>query len=158
MVTPLAPGTTTITVITLDQGKTATCLITVKEKTIRQLEVDQQVVWLKPNRTKAIRVFAVMEDGERKEITKEKQTRYTIESSNSQKVATVSPSGVIRGKAEGEAIVAISYKEKTISVPVQVSKASVLEMKATEKEITLEQETLFSWSSSLLCPTRKQWT
>ncbi len=138
MVTPVAPGTATITVTTLDQGKTATCLVTVKELPISGLEVDQQGIWLKPNRTKSIRVYAIQDDGERREITKDKETRYSIESKGSKNVATISASGVVRGKSEGEAVITIDYKEKTITIPVTVSKASVSTINVTENDLTME--------------------
>lgn len=142
LVTPVGVGEATITVTTLDGGKTASCVVKVNNKTeepdpdakLLSIEASERNVWLKPKESVDFKVFALYSDETRREITTDADTRYKSSSSNrvSVKAGTISA-----GKTEGTATVTVTYKKQKIEIPVQVSRADIKELAISKNQLEL---------------------
>ncbi|MGO0059513.1 Ig-like domain-containing protein [Brevibacillus fluminis] len=135
VVTPLSPGTATITVTTVDQGKTATSTVTVsEEKKLVGLEASEKTILLKPNESKSITLYAVYSNGTKEDITNMKDVAYR---SSSRTVVTAAQGVIKAGKKEGKATITLMYQSQKLTIPVQISKVDVakLEVQPTELEI-----------------------
>ncbi len=166
IVTPLAPGRATITVTTVDQGKTATCQVeVVKAVELVGLKPSDKTILLQPNKSSTFKLYAVYSDGTKEDITKDKRVKY---SASSKTKATVTAGLVKAGKREGKATITISYRGFKAKIPVIISKLEVkklelqpaslqldaeqkeqLEVKATLSDTSTQDVTeLATWSSS----------
>ncbi|MGD8190716.1 Ig-like domain-containing protein [Brevibacillus ginsengisoli] len=133
VVTPVAPGTATITVTTLDQAKTATC--TVKVVDLR-LEVSKKSILLKPNKSASVKVYAIYANGNKENITKDKEVTY---SSSSKEIATVTNGAIKAGKKEDKVTITVTYQGKKVKIPVLVSnlKVTKVEMRPANLEVRM---------------------
>lgn len=94
----IAPGTATITVITQDGNKKATCTVTVKRPKIQSLAVDNPQMELALGSKKQITVIPYPRAAS--------ATKVKFSSSN-KSVAKVNANGVVKGVGEGIAIISI---------------------------------------------------
>lgn len=136
-VKPVAAGQSTITVTTMDGNYTASCTVKVanKEAKLIGLKVSESHIRLKPKELANFFVYAVYEDGQEKEITQDRKTKYTTSASS---IATVKTGTIHAGKKEGEAIIRVNYKEQTATIAVTVSKVEVKELILSLNKLTLE--------------------
>ncbi|MGE5701039.1 MAG: Ig-like domain-containing protein, partial [Clostridia bacterium] len=140
LVTPLSLGESTIRVTTEDGEKTAECLVIVKEKDaepgIIGLETSEESFLLKPKKSASMKVYALYDNGKKKEITRDKKTTYKTSSSSIAKVEK----GLVRaGSKEGEAEITVTYQGQSKVIKVIVSKASVTKLKPSDTKITMKQ-------------------
>ncbi len=136
VVTPIAAGTATITVTTVDQAKTATTEVKVVE--LVGLKPSEKTMLIKPNQSYPFKLYALYSDGSREDITEEKDVTYRTSAKRIADVGT----GVIRaGKPEGKATITITYRGKKVKLPVNVSKVSVtaLELQPTNTHVEVDQ-------------------
>lgn len=139
MVTPLAPGTATITVTTVDQGKTATCQVkVVKAVELVGLKVSKKTILLKSNESSVFKLYAVYSDGTKEDITKDKKVKYRTSSKTK---VTVTAGAVKAGKSEGRAMITITYLGMKAKIPVIISKLQVkkLELNPTSLRAEVDQ-------------------
>ncbi len=123
VVTPIAAGTATITVTTVDQARMAT--IEVKVIELIGLKPSEKTILVKPNESYPFELYALYSDGTRENITEEKDVKYRT----SAKRRAVADAGVIHaGKTEGKATITITYRNKKVKLPVNVSKVSVTKL------------------------------
>ncbi|MGD8190639.1 invasin domain 3-containing protein [Brevibacillus ginsengisoli] len=137
VVTPLTEGTATITVTTADQTKTDLCQVTVLSKAdeVTGIKVSEKNVVLKPKQSLQLHIMAVYTSGETKEITTDKKTKY---SSSATKIATVKEGRITAGNKEGTATITIRYLDKTVQIPVTVSKLDVRELTTPKPSVQIE--------------------
>ncbi len=121
VITAKSPGTATITVKTADGSKTATCVVTVKAKTIA-------VTGVSLNKTSA-----TMTEGESLTLTatvapSNATNKNVTWSSNNTSVATVSASGVVTAKFAGTAIITVKTADgsKTATCTVTVKAKTIV--------------------------------
>lgn len=134
MVTPLAKGTAAITAKTEDGKKTAKCVVKVNKSEVIGLGTEEETIHLVTSKTKVLQVYATMKDGSKKNITTDKAT--TIENLSSDLV-TVKKNVLKAGKIEGNTKIKVTYKGKSITIPVIVMKAGVSKLTVSQKEVTL---------------------
>ncbi|CAI8934505.1 DUF1533 domain-containing protein [Brevibacillus sp. IT-7CA2] len=138
VVTPLAGGKATITVTTVDQGKTATIPVKVAregEKRLVGLSVSDKNILLKPGKSSSIKLYAIYADGTKEDITKNKEVRYET----SEEEVALATKGVIKaGKNKGEATITISYQDEEITIPVVVSDVYVSRLKLIPSSLSLD--------------------
>ncbi|MGO0063287.1 cadherin-like beta sandwich domain-containing protein [Brevibacillus fluminis] len=140
VVTPLSPGTATITVTTTDQAKTAECQVEVVEPIeLVGLNVSEKTVLLKPNQSSRFTLYALYSNGTKEDITREKEVTYR--SSPSTK-ATVKRGRIIAGEKEGKATITFTYRNKSVKIPVIISKTGVtkLELQPINLPIEVDQD------------------
>lgn len=140
LVTPLALGESTIRATTEDGEKSAECLVIVKEEdeepSIVELQASEEVVLLKPSKTKSIKVYAIDSNGKKMEITRDKDTTYTT----SQASVAKATKGLIRaGNNQGTADITVSYQDLSTTIQVIVTKASVTKLKPSESKLTMKK-------------------
>ncbi|MGC5327451.1 Ig-like domain-containing protein [Brevibacillus sp. SYSU BS000544] len=140
LVTSLDLGESTIRVTTEDGEKSAECLVIVKEEdeepSIVELEVSEEVVLLKPSKTKSIKVYAIDSNGEKMEITRDKDTTYTSSEASIAKATK----GLIRaGNKQGTADITVSYQDISTTIQVIVTKASVTKLNPSESKVTMKK-------------------
>ncbi|MGC5324433.1 Ig-like domain-containing protein, partial [Brevibacillus sp. SYSU BS000544] len=133
-VTPLAKGTAIIKAKTEDRNKEAKCVVKVKKGQLVGIEVPEQNLHLVINKTKVLKVYATLNDGSKKDITKEKET--TIENL-SPDLVTIKKNVIKAGKNEGIAKIKVTYKNQTTTFNVIVSKVGVSKLIASDKEVSL---------------------
>lgn len=131
-----APGTATITVKTNDGGKTASCTVTVRAKTISVTGVSLDMTSL------------TMTEGETRSlvatVSPENATDKTVTwSSNNSSVATVSSSGVVTAKSPGTATITVKTndggKTATCSVTVKAKVISVTGVSLNTTTLTMTE-------------------
>ena len=116
VVTAKTSGTATITVMTTDGRKTATCAVTVKAKVINVtgVSLDQTSLTLKEGDTRTLTATVTPSDATDKSVTW---------STSNSSVATVSASGVVTAKSSGTATITVTTtdgsKKATCSVSVK---------------------------------------
>ncbi|RNB85850.1 hypothetical protein EDM56_17780 [Brevibacillus fluminis] len=139
LVTPRAAGEANITVTTNDGGKSATSRVTVEaaQKEIDHLSVSERNLWMQPNETRNIRVYAVYQDGSREDITKNDETTYR--SSLKSKV-DVAEGKVTTNSGTGVATLTVIFQEKRLRIPVTISKTKVEKLTFEKTDIALEPE------------------
>lgn len=138
VVTPLAPGKATITVTTVDQGKTATIRVKVAregEKRLVELRVSDKNILLKPGKSSSIKLYAIYADDTKEDITKNKDVRYET---SEEEVATATKGVIKAGKKKGEATITISYQDEELTIPVVVSDVYVSKLKLTPSSLSLD--------------------
>jgi len=122
VVTGKAAGNATITVKTTDGGKTATCAVTVKAKTIAVtgVSLDKTALSMTVGDTQTLTATIIPSNATNKSISW---------STSNSSVATVSSSGVVTAKAAGTATITVKTsdggKTATCSVAVQSKTVSV---------------------------------
>ncbi|WP_216638235.1 Ig-like domain-containing protein, partial [Brevibacillus brevis] len=140
VVTPLAAGKATITVMTVDQGKTATIRVKVAregEKRLIGLRVSDKNILLKPGKSSSIKLYAIYADGTKEDITKNKDVRYET----SEEEVAIATKGVIKaGKNKGEAMITISFQDEELTIPVVVSDVYVNRLKLSPSSLSLDVE------------------
>ncbi|MGE5701646.1 MAG: Ig-like domain-containing protein [Clostridia bacterium] len=151
VVTPIAAGTATITVMTTDQAKMATArvkVVEVDENKFVGLEVSEKSVLLKPNKSFSITVHAIYSNGTKENITKDKEVTYRT---SSKTFATVTKGVIKAGKKEGQATITITYQGKKVKVPVWISKLDVtkLEIQPTNLQVEVDQVEQLSLTATL---------
>ena len=121
-VTAVAEGEATITVTTEDGEKTATCVVTVKEKSpvtvpVESVSLDKETAELEAGQSLTLVATVLPEDATNKNVTW---------SSSDDKVATVDATGKVTAVAEGEATITVTTQDgaKTATCVVTVKKAS----------------------------------
>ncbi|MGO0062900.1 beta strand repeat-containing protein [Brevibacillus fluminis] len=134
VVTPLQAGAAIITARTVDGGFTAESKVTVEKIKLLSLELDDESILLKPNKSARFNVYAVYSDKTREEITRSKETQYEVDSS----VVTVRSALIRAGKNEGEARVTISYGGLSRELLVVVGKKQLNELKLPAEQLQLE--------------------
>ncbi|MGE5701641.1 MAG: Ig-like domain-containing protein [Clostridia bacterium] len=149
VVTPLSPGTTTITVTTADQAKTATSKVKVVEaaKLIR-LKASEKAVLLQPNKSVSITVYAIYSNGTEEDITEDRAVKY---STSSKTKATVTAGVIKAGKKEGTATITITYRGQKVKIPVRISKLQVteVELQPSTLKVAVEQEKQLQLTATL---------
>ncbi|MGO0062938.1 Ig-like domain-containing protein [Brevibacillus fluminis] len=116
------PGVATITATTADGGKAAVIKITVvAKKTVVKLIPSERVLVVKPNQTARFTVTALYDNDEKQNITQDKQTAYESKS----KDMKFRSSRIKVGSKEGTTSFTVTYQNKTITIPVIISKISV---------------------------------
>ena len=119
IVTAVSAGTATITVTTNDGGKTATCSVTVKPKTIpvTSISLNYTALTLNEGNTQALTATVLPANATDKSVTW---------SSSNSSAATVSSSGVVTAKAKGTATITVKTNDggKTASCTVNVVRTS----------------------------------
>ncbi len=115
LVTANSKGVATITVTTEDGDKTATCTITVIEKAVEGIVLDNDEIELKLGKKKTLVCTVLPEDAENKNV---------IWSSDNEKVATVSENGLVTAVGGGVATITVKSEdggfEATCKVKVNV--------------------------------------
>ncbi|MGE5703872.1 MAG: cadherin-like beta sandwich domain-containing protein [Clostridia bacterium] len=140
VVTPLSPGTATITVTTTDQAKTAECQVEVVEPIeLVGLKLSEKTVLLKPNQSYRFTLYALYSNGTKEDITMDKEVAYH---SSPSKKATVKRGRIIAGGKEGKATITFTYRNKIVKIPVIISKTGVteLELQPINLPIEVDQE------------------
>ncbi|MGD8191129.1 Ig-like domain-containing protein [Brevibacillus ginsengisoli] len=149
VVTPLAPGTATITVTTVDQAKTATCKVNVvEENKLVGFEASEDTILLKPNQSSPVTLYAVYSNGTKEDITKNKEVKYR---SSSKTIATVTKGVIKAGRKEGEATITVTYQGKKVEISVVISMLDVtkLELKPTNLQLGVGQEEQLQLTATL---------
>lgn len=95
VVTPVSPGTATITVTTADGSFTDTCKVTVK-RAVTGVSLDKKEVEVKSDKTLTLKATVTPSNATNKTVTW---------STSNKKVATVSANGVVTPKGKGTAII-----------------------------------------------------
>lgn len=155
-VQPRKAGTTTITVTTVDGNKTATCLVTVVEEDKKfELDVVEASYWLKPMATAQFKVYAI-EGKKKKDITKNKNTSYSVNN----KLIEVVPGKITVGKKVGESVITVSYLGETVTIPVTISRVTVQSLTASTKQtqIELDEEQQLTVTATFSNKTKKDVT
>ncbi|MCM3077717.1 immunoglobulin-like domain-containing protein [Brevibacillus invocatus] len=124
-------------VIVRYRGSEATVTVTVEKKEADSpiLEASESMLLIKPSRTASFKVY-LMENGRRKDITKDKNTTYSIDS----KLAKVTAGRVTTAKAEGETDLIVRYQGEELTIPVVISQVTVKSLSASAKQVVLEME------------------
>ncbi|QDS37597.1 Ig-like domain-containing protein [Brevibacillus brevis] len=134
-VTAKSAGKTTITVRTLDGNKTATTEVTVKKKVTVTLEASPEEVTLKPQQSKYLKVY-VIDGKKRKDITKDKETTYSIDNDR----ISLKKGRITAGKTEGESVITVQYQGEELTIPVSVSGLTLQSIQLSEETFVLEPE------------------
>lgn len=128
VVKALAPGKVTITCKTNDQGKKATCTVTVEREPVERVPMED--VWIQPEATvlkgKTITLMPVF-------IPENATDKRVMWSSDNKKVVTVDKNGNVTGKKPGSAFITVRTKdgyfvnrcEVTVIKPVKVKKVKL---------------------------------
>ena len=141
-VTAVKAGEATVTVTTEDGGKTATCKVTVKAKTVSVTEVtlDRAELTLTERETETLTATVRPDNADNKKVTW---------SSDKTEVATVDGDGRVTAVKAGEAVVTVTTedggKTATCKVTVKAKAVNVTEVTLDRTELTLtegETETL----------------
>ena len=141
-VTAVKAGEATVTVTTEDGGKTATCKVTVKAKTVSVTEVtlDRAELTLTERETETLTATVRPDNADNKKVTW---------SSDKTEVATVDGDGRVTAVKAGEAVVTVTTedggKTATCRVTVKAKAVGVTEVTLDKTELTLtegETETL----------------
>lgn len=123
VVQALAPGKVTITARTLDQGKKATCKVTVERVPLKDVSLKSKASVYK-GKTITLKPVFKPKNASNKKVTW---------SSDNKKVATVDKNGVVKGKKPGKANITVKTKEGgmtatckvTVKKPIRVSSVSL---------------------------------
>jgi len=117
-VTGVSPGTTTVTVTTVDGGFTDTCTVNVTYTPVTSVACNTDGIIVGLNKTKAVRYTIEPAAAEIRGVT--------FSSSNTS-VATVSANGTVTGKAIGNAVITVTTVDggKTDTCSVMVVQSSV---------------------------------
>ncbi|MFF2530390.1 Ig-like domain-containing protein [Brevibacillus sp. NPDC058079] len=134
-VTAKSAGKTTITVRTLDGNKTATTEITVKKRVTFTLEASPEELTLKPKQSKYLKVY-VIDGKKRKDITKDKETTYSIDND----LISLKKGRITAGKTEGDSVITVQYQGEELTIPVSVSGLTVRSIELSEPTLVLEPE------------------
>ncbi|MGG4454503.1 Ig-like domain-containing protein [Brevibacillus porteri] len=134
-VTAKSAGKTTITVRTLDGNKTATTEVTVKKKVTFTLEASPEELTLKPQQSKYLKVY-VLDGKKRKDITKDKETIYSIDND----LISLKKGRITAGKTEGDSVITVQYQGEELTIPVSVSGLTVRSIELSEPTLVLEPE------------------
>ncbi|WP_429840722.1 Ig-like domain-containing protein [Brevibacillus sp. FIR094] len=134
-VTAKSAGKTTITVRTLDGNKTANAKVTVKKKVTFTLEASPEELMLKPQQSKYLKVY-VIDGKKRKDITKDKETTYSIDND----LISLKKGRITAGKTEGESVITVQYQGEDLTIPVSVSGLTLQSIQLSEETFVLEPE------------------
>ena len=118
LVTGVAVGNATVRVTFGNQS--ASVPVTVIQATVQSISVAPTNVSVTAGLTQQITVTAAYSDGSTKDVTE--QATYQSAQSN---IATISSSGLIAGITAGSTTIRISFGEKSVSVPVTVTQATI---------------------------------
>ena len=141
-VTAVKAGEAVVTVTTEDGGKTATCKVTVKAKTVSVTEVtlDKTELTLTEGETETLTATVKPDNADNRKVTW---------SSDKTEVATVDGAGKVTAVKAGEAVITVATedggKTATCKVTVKAKTVSVTEVTLDKTELTLtegETETL----------------
>ena len=141
-VTAVKAGEAVVTVMTEDGGKTATCKVTVKAKTVSVTEVtlDRTELTLTEGETETLTATVKPDNADNKKVTW---------SSDKTEIATVDGAGKVTAVKPGEAVVTVTTedggKTATCKVTVKAKAIGVTEVTLDRTELTLtegETETL----------------
>ena len=141
-VTAVKPGEAVVTVTTEDGGKTATCKVTVKAKTVSVTEVtlDKTELTLTEGETETLTATVRPDNADNKKVKW---------SSDKTDVATVDGTGKVTAVKAGEAVITVTTedggKTATCKVTVKAKAVNVTEVTLDKTELTLtegETETL----------------
>ena len=141
-VTAVKAGEAVVTVMTEDGGKTATCKVTVKAKTVSVTEVtlDRTELTLTEGETETLTATVKPDNADNKKVTW---------SSDKTEIATVDGAGKVTAVKPGEAVVTVTTedggKTATCKVTVKAKAIGVTEVTLDKTELTLtegETETL----------------
>ncbi|WP_183192415.1 Ig-like domain-containing protein [Brevibacillus fluminis] len=128
------PGVATITATTADGGKAAVIKITVvAKKTVVKLIPSERVLVVKPNQTARFTVTALYDNDEKQNVTRDKQTAYESKS----KDMKFRSERIKVGSKEGTTSFTITYQNKTITIPVIISKITVKSVAISDAPATL---------------------
>ncbi|MET3293041.1 UNVERIFIED_CONTAM: uncharacterized protein YjdB [Brevibacillus sp. OAP136] len=128
------PGVATITATTADGGKAAVIKITVvAKKTVVKLIPSERVLVVKPNQTARFTVTALYDNDEKQNVTRDKQTTYESKS----KDMKFRSERIKVGLKEGTTSFTITYQNKTITIPVIISKITVKSVAISDAPATL---------------------
>ncbi|MGC5326281.1 Ig-like domain-containing protein [Brevibacillus sp. SYSU BS000544] len=136
LVTPLETGEATITAMEKESGVEAECIVTVVPEGNVTLEVSEKNLLLMPSNRAKLTIYAVTEDGMRKNVTFDKDTVFA---SDDQELVTIQQNVVTAGKKLGETTITVTYQGNMVTIPVTVSKIGVTKLRAEEKWITLQE-------------------
>ncbi|MGE5701058.1 MAG: Ig-like domain-containing protein [Clostridia bacterium] len=135
-VTARAKGEAVITVTTVDGNLTATCVvIVIADPEVVRLEAVDKGLLLKPDQSFVPKVYAVYDDGERVNITNDRQN-ITYQSSNTS-IVSVKGALLRTGSKEGEAVLTIRYAGVETDVVVIVTKSKLKSLKPSVKKLEL---------------------
>jgi len=114
MITAISPGTTTITVTTVDGGKTATCVVTVPDVAVSGVMLNEATLSLLKNETATLIATVLPANATTKTVTW---------STNAPAVASVNATGVVTALGDGEATITATTQDgnKTASCIVTVT-------------------------------------
>ncbi|MGC5326282.1 Ig-like domain-containing protein [Brevibacillus sp. SYSU BS000544] len=136
MVTPVALGQATVTAKVKEKGWEAKCYVTVTPKGIIAIEVSEKNLLLMPNKKASVTIYAVMENGKKKNVTFNKDTVF---GNDSKKLVSIKKNVITAGKRQGKTTITVTYQGYPIIIPITVSKIGVEELTAEEKRITLRE-------------------
>ncbi len=100
-----------------------------------RIEANERDIVLTTGQTRKIKIYAIDTNGIEKEITKDKKTIYRSDSAS---IADVSAGVIKAGKREGTATITVSYGGKKVLIPVSVAKTSIVQLKPSTKNVTIE--------------------
>lgn len=130
-VTAVGGGDATITVKTFDQGKTATCKVTVKVVAVTGVKLNKSKATIKTGKTLKLKATVKPDDASNKSVTW---------SSGKKSVASVDKNGVVTGKKAGEATITVTTKDgkKKASCRVTVKDVKVKSVKLDRKSASVK--------------------
>jgi len=146
VVTAKAAGSTTITVLTNNGAKKATCAVTVQAKTISVtgVSLDKTTLTLTEGDTQALNAT----------ITPSNATNKSVSwSSNNTAVATVSSSGVVTAKSAGSTTITVTTtdggKKATCSVTVQAKTISVTGVSLSKNSLSMTEGETYTLTATI---------
>ncbi len=129
-VTALTPGTTTITVTTVEGGKTAACEVAVSPVSVTSVSLNKSELTLLPGDTETLSATVNPENAGNKNISW---------SSNNTSVATVDAAGKVTAMGVGTAIITVTTEDggKTAECTVAVNPIAVTSVTLSQSSLSL---------------------
>ncbi|KYD31175.1 Ig-like domain-containing protein [Parageobacillus toebii] len=129
---PITSGTFNVTItMPLDSDTSG------EEPTLVSLSTDPEDIHLLVNESQELKVFANYSDGSSKDVTQ--SATYISADPN---IATVTADGTVKALAPGSTTITVSYKEKSISVPVTIDNSddegSLSQISVNQSEFQLD--------------------
>ncbi|MET3293086.1 UNVERIFIED_CONTAM: hypothetical protein ABID98_005809 [Brevibacillus sp. OAP136] len=97
---------------------------------IVRLEASVDSLWLKPQKSKTFKLYAIYNNKKKREITREKNVSYQTSDA---KLASTASGRITAGKNEGDALITIRYDDFICTVPVTVAKKQIVELQLSRQ-------------------------
>ena len=127
-------GTATITAMTVDGGKTATCTITVKPISVKNIKLDKDTAKVVKGKTVGLKATISPSNADNKSVSW---------SSSNKKIATVTSAGVVKGLKAGTTTITVTTKDgnkkATCKVTVTNPVVKVKSVKLNKKSASVKK-------------------